>query len=198
MQLSGLQTSPGVIRDLSSVGALFVPDTPVQVDSGTRGSLRFGLPTSADWLEPSITIRRFTTFIRTGGLEGQALGLEFSGLRPDEEETIVRGCAEWDSHRMRQYTLAARCFAQTEGSLTAYARFGQLIGGTRSYLRVSLPAAAGLSRGARLQLKIARTWVKGEVEQTHELERGDLEVLLRMDGWGRDFFLHEARRQSGT
>lgn len=197
LHLSGLRTSPGVIRDLSSVGAMFVPDSPLTIDDGSRGSLRFALPNTSDWLEPSILVRRITTFQRTGGETGQGIGLEFSGLRAEDRQAIETGCQEWDGHRMRQYSLSARVYVQSEGGLTHYSRFGQLIGGTRSYVRLSLPNGPGVSRGIWLKLKMSRTWIRGEVER---ITPGDLtmEVLLRIEGWGRDFFLHEARRQTVT
>jgi len=73
-----------------------------------------------------------------------------TGLSPRDEQAISKGCEEWDSHRMRQYELAARCYVEGEGGSRDYARFGQLLGGTRSYLRVRLPAGPGVSRGSRL------------------------------------------------
>jgi hypothetical protein len=195
LHLSGLRTCPGVIRDLSYVGAMFVPDSPIKVDEGSRGSLRFALPNTDDWLEPSISVRRITTFSRTGGQTGQGIGLEFPGLKLEDRHTIESGCHDWDGHRMRQYTLAARVYVQSEGGLTHYARFGQVTGGTRSYLRLNLPNGPGLARGIWLKLKMSRTWIRGEVERLTE-DGATMEVLLRIEGWGRDFFLHEARRQT--
>jgi len=195
LHLSGLRTCPGVIRDLSYLGALFVPESPLKIEQNSRGSLRFALSNTPDWLEPGIVVRRITTFNRIGGETGQGIGVEFSGLRAEDQQAIDEGCREWDQHRMRQYTLAARVYVQSEGGLTHYARFGQLIGGTRSYLRVSLPAGPGVARGIWLKLKMSRTWITGEVERITE-DGANMEVLLRIEGWGRDFFLHEARRQS--
>ena len=195
LHLSGLRSTSGVIRDLAHLGCLFVPEKPLRVEAGDRGSLRFALPTTDDWLEPNVEVRRLTTFTRLGGGEGQGIGMEFGGLKTEQEQAISAGCEEWDSHRMRQYDLAARCYVQSEGGSTHYARFGQLLGGTRSFLRLSLPAGPGVTRGTRLRLKMARTWVAGEVEQTTPAG-AKLEALIRIEGWGRDFFLHEARRQS--
>jgi hypothetical protein len=195
LHLEGLRTIPGVIRDLAYLGCLFVPQSPVRVHAGDRGSLRFALPGRTDWLEPGIEVKRLTSFTRNQDEEGQGLGIEFGGLQAAEEEAISTACREWDHERSRQYELAARCYVQSEGGTTHYARFGQLLGGTRSYLRVTLPAGPGLARGIRLRLKMSRTWVNGEVEQVTTSAQ-QMEVLLRIDGWGRDFFLHEARRQS--
>jgi hypothetical protein len=195
LHLSGLRTFPGVIRDLSYLGALFVPESPLNIDEGSRGSLRFALSNTQDWLEPAVVVRRITTFTRVGGQMGQGIGVEFSGLPVEDQQAIDAGCREWDQHRMRQYTLAARVYVQSDGGLTHYARFGQLIGGTRSYLRLSLPAGPGVARGIWFKLKMSRTWIRGEVERITE-DGSQLEVLLRIEGWGRDFFLHEARRQS--
>jgi hypothetical protein len=197
LHLNGLRSFPGVIRDLAHLGCLFVPEKPLRLGAGDRGTLRFALPTTEQWLEPNVEVRRLTTFKRMGGDEGQGIGMEFGGLKDDEEQAISDGCRQWDQHRMRQYELGARCYVQSEGGSTHYARFGQLLGGTRSYLRLSLPAGPGVARGIRLRLKMARTWVAGEVEQT-TLSGPDMEVLVRIEGWGRDFFLHEARRQSLT
>lgn len=195
LNLSGLRTCSGVIRDLSYLGALFVPEKPLRLEEGSRGSLRFALPNTPEWLEPAIVVRRMTTFTRSSGQAGQGIGVEFSGLRIEDQDAIDTGCREWDSHRMRQYSLSARVYCQSEGGLTHYARFGQLIGGTRSYLRLSLPNGPGVSRGCWLKLKMSRTWVRGEVEKI--TPNGlNLEILLRIEGWGRDFFLHEAQRQS--
>jgi len=195
LHLNGLPSFPGVIHDLAHLGCLFVPEKPLRVAAGDRGRLRFALPTTEEWLEPNVQVRRLTTFTRLGGDEGQGIGMEFGGLKADEEQVIEAGCQEWDSHRMRQYDLGARCYVQSEGGSTHYARFGTLLGGTRSYLRLSLPAGPGIARGIGLRLKMARTSVSGEVEQT-TLTGANIEVLVRIEGWGRDFFLHEVRRQS--
>src|SRR5437867_2815281 len=197
LHLSGLRTYQGVVRDMSYLGALFVPENPLQAEIGGRGSLQFALPTYLEWLQPSIQIRRTSSYLRPGSGEIVAYGMEFFGLTPEQEQAITTGCQQWDSHRMRQYELSARCFVQSEGGLTAYARFGQLLGGTRSYLRLSLPSGPNVVNGIGLRLKIARTWIGGEVERVTERE-ADMEVLLRIDGWGRDFFLHEARQQSAA
>src|SRR5712691_7773272 len=164
LHLSGLRTYQGVIRDMSHLGALFVPENPLQAEIGGRGSLQFALPTNLDWLQPSIQIRRTSSYLRPGSGEVVAYGLEFFGLTPEQEQAINTGCQQWDSHRMRQYELSARCFVQSEGGLTAYARFGQLLGGTRSYLHLTLPVGSSISRGMGLRLKMARTWIAGRVE----------------------------------
>jgi hypothetical protein len=192
LHLSGLKAYQGVIRDLSHLGSLFVPEQPIDAPAGARGSLRFPLPTTEYWLEPSVEVRRVMTFTRAGGEQGQGVAVEFSGLKREDEQAIMAGCQSWDGHRMRQYDLSARCYVQGEGGLTHYSRFGRLLGGTRSYLRVEIPTGSGVSRGIRLRLKMSRTWVTGEVEQTTE-KGSSIEVLVRLEGWGRDFFLHEAR-----
>jgi hypothetical protein len=193
--LSGLRTYLGVIRDLSHLGCLFVPEAPIEASLGSRGTLRFALPTTPDWLEPNIAVRRIESFTRSSGGAGQGIGMEFSGISAEQQEAIVAGCREWDSHRMRQYELSARCFVQSEGGMTHYARFGQLLGGTRSYLHLTLPVGSSISRGMGLRLKMARTWIAGRVETISE-GPAEMDVSLRIEGWGRDFFLHEARRQS--
>ncbi len=195
--LRGLRASPGVIRDMSHLGVLFVPDQPPRAEIGSRGSLRFALPTWPHWLQPSVQIRRTTSYTRPGGGEVQAFGMEFFGLSPQEVQAVTEGAQAWDSHRMRQYELSARCFVQSEGGLTHYARFGQLLGGTRNYLRLSLPPGGNVSQGTGLRLKISRTWLSAEVERITE-RPSDMEMLLRIQGWGRDFFLHEARNQASS
>jgi PilZ domain-containing protein len=195
LHLNGLRSFPGVIHDMAYLGCLFVPDKPLVVAPGDRGSMRFAMPMVDQWLAPTVEVRRLTSFTRLGGDVGQGIGLEFSGLKQQEEQAITAGCQQWDSYRTRRYELTARCYVESEGGSTHYARFGELRGGTRNYLRLNLPAGAGLARGIRLRLKMARTWVAGEVEQT-TVKSTDMEVLVRIEGWGRDFFLHEARRQS--
>lgn len=195
LHLNGLRSFPGVIHDMAYLGCLFVPDKPLTVAASDRGSMRFAMPMVDQWLVPNVEVRRVTTFTRLGGDVGQGLGLEFSGLKQHEEQAISAGCEQWDRYRTHRYDLTARCYVESEGGSTHYARFGELRGGTRNYLRVTLPAGAGVSRGIRLRLKMARTWVAGEVEQTTP-KSTEMEVLVRIEGWGRDFFLHEARRQS--
>ncbi|HEX6512309.1 MAG TPA: PilZ domain-containing protein [Chloroflexota bacterium] len=197
LHLSGLTVCPGVIHDLSYLGALFVPEKAMQVQPAAQGSMRFALPTARQWLEPSVLVRRISSFPRPGGGEGHAFGTEFFGLSSQDQQAVSDGCAQWDSHRIRQATFNARCYVQSEGGLTGYARFGQLVGGTRNYVRLKLPAGQGLGRGMRIRLKIAREWVTGEVEQVSP-DSDTMEVLVRLEGWGRDFFLHEAARESGS
>jgi hypothetical protein len=194
LRLSGLRTCPGIIQDLSYLGALFVPGKTLHLEPGSLGHLRFALPTAAHWLEPKVEIKRTTTFARSGGEPGQAFGMQFSGLTRHDEDAISAGCQDWNSYRVEQYEFAARCYAQSDGA-AHYARFGQLVGGTRTYLRLSLPTGPGLERGMALKLRIGRTWLASEVEKTNP-DGPNNEVLLRIAGWGRDFFLHEARRHS--
>ncbi|GEM_PF-2740587 len=195
LHLRGLASCRGIIQDLSTVGSLFVPEHPLDVRQGLTGTLRFGLPNFVNWIEPSIEVRRVTTYERVGGEQAQAVGFEFSGLDASEERAIAAGCLEWQSHRMRDYRLAARCYVQGLGPFEKFSRYGQLTAGSRRQLYLNVLHPAGLEEGAAIRLKVGASHVAAEVERM-ETSGDAANVVLRMMGWGRDFFLHEARRES--
>ena len=191
----GHTSCQGVIVDLSTVGSLFRPEQPLEVRLGVTGHMRFALPTSLSWLEPRIEVKRSTAYTRPNGEEAQAIGFEFSGLRDEEQRAIAAGCLEWDAHRTREYPLAARCYLQGEGDLQTFSRYGRLIRGSRNQLHVSLARGVDVPVGGALRLKLGNLWVSGEVRDVQP-SSSSMELVVRLtDSWGRDFFLHEARRE---
>jgi hypothetical protein len=193
LHLAGQAPCQGVIQDLSFLGSLFVPEHPLPVQPDGQGQLRFALPTAVSWLEPHIEVRRITTYTRPNGQQAQAIAFEFSGLSQEQERAIAAGCHEWDSHRSKRYPLSARCFVESDSLQPHFARYGRLIAGSRTQVRISLPAGMEIERGMALRLKVGGSSVSGGVEQASS-ERAATELEVRLEGWGRDFFLHEARR----
>ena len=192
LQMNG-QTVLGFIQDLSPLGALFVPEKPIRADTNNTGHMRFHIPPATRWLEPNVEARRTTTFTRANGEQAKSIGLQFSGLRHPEEEAIAEGCREWGTHRTRQYPLQARCYVQGEGRLADFMRFGTVTTLSRSYARILLPTGYDFPRGSRLILKAGASAVPAEIEQATATGDG-ADVLLRLDGWGRDFFMFEIRK----
>jgi hypothetical protein len=180
---------------LSFLGSLFVPEHSVQIAPDGRGHLRFALPTAISWIEPHIQVRRITSYSRPNGQQAQAVGFEFSGLTHEQERAIAAGCMEWGSHRTKRYPLSARCFVESHGEQEHFSRYGRLVNGSRSQILLSLPEGLDIARGAMLRLKVGMSSVSGTVEHASS-ERSSTELDVRLEGWGRDFFLHEARRQS--
>ncbi|MBV9120845.1 MAG: PilZ domain-containing protein [Chloroflexi bacterium] len=189
----GGQVYHGVIQDLSFCGSLFIPEQRLQVAQGERGRFRFALPTALSWIEPHIEVRRVTNFPMVGRRDGQAVAFEFSGLTLEHERAIAAGCLEWSSHRQREYSLAASCSVQGLGANADFKRLGRAVSGSRDLVRISLPAEADLPRGAMVQLRVSNTSVEASVQSTEQERQGSV-VQARLTGWGRDFFLHEARR----
>lgn len=195
LHLTGHRPCDGIIKDLSFLGSLFVPENPVHVEPDGQGQLRFALPTALSWLEPHIAVRRITAYTRPGGQQSQAIAFEFSGLTHEQERAIAAGCHEWDTLRTKRYTLSARCFLENQGGQPHFARYGRLTGGTRGQVQLSLPSGVEIGPGSAVRLKIGSATATGLVEGA-TTERAGTELLVRLEGWGRDFFLHEARRQS--
>ncbi|HLY67534.1 MAG TPA: PilZ domain-containing protein [Chloroflexota bacterium] len=197
LQLDRQPACQGIIQDLSFLGSLFVPELPVQVQPDSAGQLTFALPTAVSWLQPRIAVRRITSYTRPGGSQAQGIAFEFSGLSTEEERAIAAGCLEWTDHRVRTYPLAARCFVEANAPTGHFSRYGRLTSGSRGQLRLSVPTAVSLAADDPVHLKLSTTAVTGNL-QTSTPERDGTELLIRVEGWGRDFFLHEARRQSMT
>lgn len=195
LHLNGHGSCQGIIQDLSFLGSLFVPEHPIQVEPNGQGQLRFALPTAVSWLEPHIEVRRITSYTRPGGQDAQAIAFEFSGLTHEQERAIAAGCHDWDSLRTKRYPLSARCFVESHGQAPHFARYGRLTSGSRSQVMLSLMAGFEIERGAPVRLKIGVSTAAGKVEHA-SAERNSTELQVRLEGWGRDFFLHEARRQS--
>lgn len=195
LHLDGHAAAQGIIQDLSFLGSLFVPEHPVDVAPNGQGQLRFALPTAVSWLEPHIEVRRITSYSRPSGQAAQAIAFEFSGLTHEQERAIAAGCHDWASLRAKRYTLSARCFVESNGPEPHFARYGRLTSGSRTDVELSLPAHFEIGHGSAVRLKVAASTVTGKIEVV-SAERSSTDVQVRLDGWGRDFFLHEARRQS--
>lgn len=195
LHLHGHPVCHGIMQDLSILGSLFMPEKALRAEPNAQGRLRFAMPTAVSWIEPRIQVRRVSSFPRATGEEVQTIGFEFSGLDSQQERAIAAGCMEWPTHRVRDYSLAARCFVQGMGAQRHFSRFGRVVGGTRNHIRLSLASSGELARQSEVRVKVTATSVAGEIEDVRQ-ERSGVEVLVRLTGWGRDFFLHEARRES--
>ena len=185
-----------MILNLSFTGNLFLPEHPLDVPIGGGGHMRFAMPGSRSWLEPLIQMRRVAALARSTGELAQAIGFEFLGLSSEEERAIGMGCAEWEEHRMREYPLSARCYLKGEGDFQHFSRHARLTAGGRDRLRVSLHAGTDVPVGTWLRVKVGDVWVRGQVVDAGASQRHSELVLRLGDEWGRDFLLHEARRQS--
>ena len=188
-------TFQGTIHDLSFLGSLFLTDELEAVPMGTSGRVRFVLPTSASWFEPAIEVRRSTTFPRPRGLSAQAIGFQFSGLEPNEERAIALACLQWDSYSSRQFPLAAQCFVQGQDVIQNLSRFARLTSGSRQVLQLRFPGPVPLEPRNLVRLRVGRASVGGRVSEVYK-DRFGTDVTLRVEGWGGDFFLHEARREA--
>ena len=195
LRLQGESVCYGILQDLSILGSLFIPERPLKVDSGQAGRLRFAVPTATSWIEPNIYVRRVTTIPRAIGEETQGIGFEFSGLDDEQERAISAGCMDWSGHRIREYHLSADCFVQGIGDFRHYARFGKVAHASRSRVAVHVPASGELKPGAELRLKVTSLFVPSVLEELKP-GRSGVELVVKPSGWGRDFFLHEARRSS--
>ncbi len=183
----------GTIHDLSFLGSLFMTEELSPVEAGTSGSLNFVLPTSAERFSPRIDVRRTTTFPRPGGKSAQAIGFAFSGLQPNEERAIALACMEWNSVSLREFPLAVQCFVQGQYEVQNFSRFGRLSRGSREQVCIHFDKDTPLQRRHLVRLKVGQVAVMARVTSTTETRIG-WDVTAQIDGWGRDFFLHEARR----
>jgi hypothetical protein len=195
LHLAGQLAVRGVIQDLSIKGSLFVPESTVRGQPGVRGRMRFAVPTTTNWVEPSVELRRLTASFRATGDAAQAIGFEFAPLPGDLERAVASACLGWTSDRMREYTLATDVFVQGLNEYRHYSRFGKLLGGSRNRVRLTVPESGEITPFAPVRLKVTDTSVMGEVEELRQ-EHGSVQLIVRLSGWGRDFFLHEARRLS--
>ena len=179
--------------NLSFTGNLFLPERALEIPPGGGAHMLFTMPSSRAWLEPLVQVRRAADFTLPNGQVAQAIGFEFLGLSAEEERAIGMGCLEWAEHTRREYPLSARCYLRGLGSVPHFSRYGRLVSGGRERLRVSLAAPLRLTAGAQLEVKVDSAAMTATVEpltNPHQLE-------LRLSReWGRDFLLHEARRQS--
>ncbi len=184
----------GLILNVSAVGCLFLPQLPIDAQIGARGQLRFAVPTLLSWLQPRVEIRRATLFNRSDGQPAQGLGLEFSGLTYAEQKAINDTISRWDELRKKQYRLAARCFLQGEDDLRSLDQQGQVVAASRRRLRVTTSPDTVLLRGSSLRLRVGAVWVRGTVAKVEQARGTTTLTLVLTEEWGRDFFLHEARR----
>lgn len=194
MQMDG-QVCRGVIQDLSFMGSLFAPERPLFVKPGARGRMRFSVPTSSAWIEPNIELRRITTIPRATGESAQAIGFQFNGLSAVHERAIATACLDWTRHRLQDYALNVDCLVQGMDEHRHYSRYGRINGGSRTRARVSVASAGELKALAKVRLKVNQTPVEGRIDDVRT-ERNGFELTVSLTGWGRDFFLHEARHAS--
>jgi hypothetical protein len=196
MRLRGFASTQGVILDLSPVGNLFLPEQPLDVKPRTVGYMRFAMPTALMWLEPRIVVRRIAKVLSPEGEERQAIAFEFRDLKPVEEQAIESGCADWTEHLTRVYPLAARVELTTLVGVRQVMRVGRIVNGGREAIRVRLRPGTALPVGSRLGLRGANYGIHGYLTHMRRSPT-DTEVLIQLtDEWGRDFFLHDARRQT--
>ena len=195
LHLAGQLAVRGVMQDLSIMGSLFVPESAVRGQPGMRGRMRFAVPTVASWVEPSVEIRRLTTSFRATGDAAQAIGFEFSDLPGQMERAVASACLGWTTDRMRDYNLMADVFVQGLNEYRHYSRFGKLVSGSRNRVRLTVSESGELKPFAPVRLKVTNTSVVGEIEEVRP-EYGSVQLIVRLSGWGRDFFLHESRHHS--
>lgn len=193
LSIPGQGACQGVILNLSFAGNLFLPERSLDIPAGGGAHMRFAMPSSRSWLEPLVQVRRAADFILPSGQPAQAIGFEFLGLSHEEERAIGTGCVEWEAHRQREYPLSARCYLKGLDVFRHFSRYGRLTSASHDVARVSV-AETRLPLGTRLRLKVDTVWVSGKVEEA-KAEGDQSRLLLRLEPeWGRDFFLHEARR----
>ena len=189
----GGATLLGTIHDLSFTGSLFITEDLLNIATGASAVLTFVLPNSTAWFKPQVEVRRTSTFQRLFGQSAQAVGFAFSGLALSEERAIALACYEWASCSSRAYALAAECFAQGLDGIQNFSRFGRLLEGSRDALALRFPSKElPLQPRHLLRLKVGQATTLARVLRLNETRLGT-EVGLRMEGWGRDFFLHQAR-----
>lgn len=193
LSIPGQGACQGIIVNLSFTGNLFLPERPLEIPPGGGAHMLFTMPSSRAWLEPLVQVRRAADLTLPSGQVAQAIGFEFLGLSMEEERAIGSGCVEWADHTRREYPLSARCYLRGLGSLPHFSRYGRLISGGRDRLRVNLAAPLRLDAGAQLEVKVHSAAMTATVEASPDAHQ--LELRLGRE-WGRDFLLHEARRQS--
>ncbi|MHB8618744.1 MAG: PilZ domain-containing protein [Chloroflexota bacterium] len=208
LRLDRQPACPGVIRDLSFAGGLFLLARPVDVAAGDGGRLRFALPTFTVALEPRITVTSvrvvdpsLNAAQNTAQSSGranvprrQALGLAFAGLDGMQERAIGQACLDWPHHRDREYRWSARCFVRAKDPAHPFARFGRLVLGTPDGAQLRFPShLTALVEGARVILKVGPAAVQAIVRQV-AIDAAGTDLAVDYDGWGRDFFRLEASR----
>ncbi|MDE3074464.1 MAG: PilZ domain-containing protein [Chloroflexota bacterium] len=189
----------GTIHDLSFLGSLFIaedvddPEDSPELQPAVLGKLHFVLPTSPLAFSPSVRLRRTTTFPRPLGKVGVAVAFEFSELQAAEERAIALACYEWESYGSREFPLAAQCFVQGRDEVQNFSRFARLVSGSRDVLRFGFPKPVPLKAGHAVSLKLGQRIVAARIRSV-DVGRLGIGVTARTEGWGRDFFLHAARR----
>lgn len=197
MRLKDHPTCRGTIVELSLTGNLFVVGEEFgRVKSGTIGRMRFALPTSLEWLEPLVVVKRASSVPLSGDVSAQAFDFEFKDLTEQDERTVVAGCEDWAEHRTRTYPLAARCIVEGLAGTRQFKRPGRLVSGSRERMHVRMQAGFRAPSGLKIRLVCETTYISATVLEVVPAPTGtDLVVALDTD-WGRDFFLHDARRQA--
>jgi len=198
MRLKDHPTCRGIILNLSFMGSLFLSlaEKPFKVKNGTMGVMRFAMPTSLQWLEPRIVVKRATTIPRPNGETAQAFGFEFAGMTDEEQRAIITGCEDWADHAARIYPLAARCHVESLTATKHFKRYGRIVAGGRDAMRIRLHAGLVIPSGIRVRLVAETAYVSGTIRQVVPSPQAT-ELVVDLDpDWGRDFFLHDVRRQA--
>ncbi len=199
MRLKDQSTCRGIILDLSLTGNLFLNEQEIgqRLRPGLVGVMRFPMPNSLSWLEPKVILKRNVKIPLANGSEGQGFGFEFMSLTDEEERAIASGIELWSEHTTRVYPLAARCHVESHSPTRHFKRQGRIIAGSRDSMRVRLQAGLRVPLGLRVRLIAETTYHDGTiVELTPSPTWTELQVELDPQDWGRDFFLHDVRRQA--
>jgi hypothetical protein len=129
-------------------------------------------------------------------VEAQAFGFEFLALTEEEERAIASGGEDWVEHVSRVYPVAARCYVESHSPTRHFKRQGRIILASREEMRVRLQAGLRVPLGLRVRLIAETTYIDGTiVELAPSATWTEMQVELDRD-WGRDFFLHDVRRQA--
>jgi hypothetical protein len=198
MRLKDQSTVRGIIVNLSFMGSLFLSlaERPMKVKNGTMGVMRFAMPTSLQWLEPRIIVKRATMVPLGEGNSAQAFGFEFAGVTEEEQRAIATGCEDWAEHIARIYPLAARCQVESITATKNFKRYGRIVAGGRDVMRIRLQGSMAIDSGIRVRLLAETAYVGGTVRQVVPSPQAT-ELVVDLDpDWGRDFFLHDVRRQA--
>jgi hypothetical protein len=186
----------GVIADLSFMGCLFCPTQDVKVEPGTAGRLRFPLLPVDSVLESYCTVRNVRP--NPTSPDVPALGFQFEGVDQLEEETLVQACSRWANERSREYHVLTTCRLDFHDGGDVTGHPGVLVEVSRADAKLRWKTSAPFDHllGSELTLRLPQSQVEARIV-TCSRQGALVEAALDLaHGWGRDFFVHEARRGS--